>query len=140
MGNIARGGYSNLSFEQRIKYLEAENTQLKAEVQRLLYIGEKIPIQVENCENYAGFGNTWYREEGLYIHIHVGVAGLTTNTATVIATMPKPIRPRENVVIMGFASNKTNVSKISVQANGKIYVTSSELHATGDLYYLKQEE
>jgi hypothetical protein len=106
--------------------------------QQFGYVGEKIPIQVENCENYAPYGGTWYRQESIYIHVHIGIGGLTPNTNVVIATIPIGVSPENTVTCHGVGSGLLDISAVHIGVGGKINIVSETNHAMIDIYYLKR--
>lgn len=126
------------AFLEEIGRKQALCTNMEGGFRQLGYVGEKIPIQVENCENYDGYGNTWYRQEGLNVHIHIGVKGLTVGKSVEITRIPIEFAPAGNVTCVGVGGSLLDMSSAFVGSNGKITVISESQYAQVDIYYLKK--
>lgn len=85
--------------------------------------------------NYSGYGNCWYQQWGRLVHVHIGVGGLTANTATTIYTMPSGLRPRTQLVTIGRSGNTASFAYMSIGVAGAIVATPQQTYATGEFYY-----
>ena len=109
------------------------------ELKRIAYVSKKHNITVKNCNTFDVYGGTWWRQEGMWIHVHIGVTGLTANNQVDIAIIPSEVAPEHLVSGHGISNHVTTISTLYILDNGKVALTAEETAAAVDCYYLKKE-
>ena len=95
----------------------------------------KTNVTPTSGTNYSGYGNCYYEVLGKLVHFHIGISGLTANTATKIYTMPSGLRPQTKIFAKGSGGTSLNYSSIELGDNGEIYVTSQGTYCGAELWY-----
>ena len=86
---------------------------------------------------YSGYGGCYYKVWGRLVQVHIGMQGLTANTATQIFTLPSGVRPPTGQCVgLGLADGMSRNAKVRVDANGLITVISEATYASVDVFYL----
>lgn len=83
---------------------------------------------------YGDFGGCWYARDGKHCHVHVGISGLTANTATSVYTLPSDMRPPTLVLALGM-SDFLSPARIIVYENGSVEALTSTTSALLDIDY-----
>ena len=139
MGTVFRGGYSNLSTEKIFEDLKAENEKLKTEIQRIGSVGEKILLDLITGEHYSGYGNTWCRQEGMFIHVHVGIKGLPANASSKVFTIPN-VSLDDSFYAVGIGDQLIKNVTIYINKNGEAGINpGNSTYATMDFYILARK-
>lgn len=86
--------------------------------------------------SYSNYGGCYYEKYGRVVHVHVGVSGLTANTATVIYTLPSGYRPSTTVFAHGTGGSWNNIGYVEIYADGRISVRSQGAYCGADITYL----
>lgn len=86
--------------------------------------------------NYAGYGGCYYEKFGSVVHVHVGVSGLTANTATNIQTLPSGFRPPSLVFAHGTGGSWNNLGYLQVDSSGTVMVRSEGTYCGADVTFM----
>lgn len=86
--------------------------------------------------SYSPYGECWYARQGKVCHVHVGLSGLTANTAQTVYTLPTGVIPITTVVSNGIGDSIYNSSRIAIYANGVIEVESASQYAMCDVVFI----
>ena len=86
--------------------------------------------------NYAGYGGCYYEKFGSVVHVHVGVSGLTANTATNILTLPSGFRPPSLVFAHGTGGAWNNLGYLQVDSSGVVMVRSEGTYCGADVTFM----
>lgn len=85
----------------------------------------------------AGIGGCIYKKCGNIVQIHLGISGLTKNTLTQVYTMPVELRPSFLVKVFGGnGSTDLGLATAHINAQGEIYVETTDMHIIADLVYI----
>lgn len=140
-----------IDLDKRVKKLEQDETggaeldQLEAAVTALEENATPERTVVTNLTNgtaYDDFGGVFYEKLGNLVHVHVSVSGVTTNTNTVIFTMPEALRPTGATcsavgVSQQYFSDSLTLCKGRVSASdGNVSVLSNGTYAIIEFYYI----
>ncbi|MBQ1570045.1 MAG: hypothetical protein IIZ78_02880 [Clostridiales bacterium] len=86
--------------------------------------------------SYSSYGGCYYEKYGRVVHVHVGVSGLTTGTATVIYTLPSGHRPSTTVFAHGTGGAWNNIGYVEIYSDGRISVRSQGTYCGADITFL----
>ena len=86
--------------------------------------------------SYSGYGGCYYEKYGNVVHVHVGVSGLTANTATNIATLPAGYRPHSMVCAHGTGGTWDNLGYLQISDAGVVMVRSKGTYCGADVTYI----
>ena len=86
--------------------------------------------------SYSGYGGCYYEKYGNVVHVHVGVSGLTANTATNIATLPAGFRPHSTVFAHGTGGSWNNLGYLEVTSAGVVTVRSAGTYCGADVTFI----
>ena len=89
-----------------------------------------------HCSNYANYGGCYYEKFGPIVHVHVGVSGLTANTATNIKTLPSDFRPPSTVFAHGTGGAWNNLGYLQVDSSGVVMVRSEGTYCGADVTFM----
>jgi len=101
-----------------------------------------VVTELTNGTAYDDFGGVFYEKLGNLVHVHVSVSGVTTNTNTVIFTMPEELRPTGATcsavgVSQQYFSDSLTLCKGRVSASdGNVSVLSNGTYAIIEFYYI----
>jgi len=95
----------------------------------------KVAMTPSVGSNYSGYGGCYYEHIGKLVHVHIGVQGLTANTAQTVLTMPSDLRPSSVMKYNGGGGSTTSVSYIFANTDGTIVVNSPQQYAIGEVWY-----
>lgn len=85
--------------------------------------------------SYSSYGGCYYEKYGRVVHVHIGVSGLTTGTATVIYTLPSGYRPSTTVFAHGTGGAWNNIGYVEIYADGRISVRSQGTYCGADITF-----
>ena len=87
--------------------------------------------------SYSYYGGCYYETYGDIAHVHVGVSGLTSNTAVTIYTLPSNYWPKSPIFAHGTGGSSSNIGYVEIRTNGDIYVRPNGGTAVGaDAFYM----
>ena len=86
--------------------------------------------------SYSNYGGCYYEKYGNVVHVHVGVSGLTANTATNIATLPAGYRPYSTVFAHGTGGSWNNLGYLEVTSAGVVTVRSAGTYCGADVTFI----
>ena len=86
--------------------------------------------------SYSNYGGCYYEKYGRVVHVHVGVSGLTTGTATNIYTLPSGYRPSSPVYAHGTGGAWNNIGYLEISTAGVVTVRSQGTYCGADITYL----
>lgn len=86
--------------------------------------------------SYSSYGGCYYEKYGRVVHVHVGVSGLTANTATVVYTLPSSHRPSSTVFAHGTGGAWNNIGYVEIYSDGRISVRSQGAYCGADITFL----
>lgn len=86
--------------------------------------------------SYSGYGGCYYEKYGNVVHVHVGVSGLTANTATNISTLPAGYRPHSMVCAHGTGGSWDNLGYLQISTDGVVMVRSKGTYCGADVTYI----
>lgn len=86
--------------------------------------------------SYSNYGGCYYEKYGRVVHVHVGVSGLTANTATVIYTLPSGYRPSSTVFAHGTGGAWNNIGYVEIYSDGRISARSQGTYCGADITFL----
>ena len=84
----------------------------------------------------AAIGGCWYARNGEYVTVHVGLTGLTANTAYTIATLPVGYRPIAQCCSSGSSQTFDKEAHLYVRDSGDIDVWSPNAMASLDATFM----
>lgn len=84
----------------------------------------------------SAFGGCWYARNGEYVTVHVGLTGLTANTAYTIATLPVGYRPVSQYCSAGSSETYDAEAHLYVRENGNVEVWSPNTMASLDATFM----
>lgn len=93
------------------------------------------PTAASGASNYSSYGNSYYEKAGNIVHVHIGVSGLTTGTATSIYTLPSGHRPTSKVFAHGTGGAWNNLGYMEITTAGVITVRSEGTYCGADVTY-----
>jgi hypothetical protein len=97
---------------------------------------KKIAFTPTSGSSYASYGGCWYAKVGNIVQVHVGISGLTANTATSIYTLPEGFRPLSTCIATGKASANPSYAQIQVSDGGGVQITSTSTYGLCDITYI----
>ena len=97
---------------------------------------DKTEITPTNATAYSTYGNCYYERHGSIVHVHIGVSGLTANTATIIASLPSAIIPSTKILACGMGGSFTLGVICRIETNGSVQVYSEGTYALADFVYM----
>ena len=86
--------------------------------------------------SYSNYGGCYYEKYGRTVHVHVGVSGLTTGTATTIFTLPSGYRPSSMIFGHGTGGAWNNICYLEVNTSGAVTVRSQGTYCGADVTFL----
>lgn len=84
--------------------------------------------------SYSFFGGCWYAKDGKHCHVHVGINGLTANTAAIVYTLPSSMIPPTWAVALG-VSDFLSPARIIIYTSGEVEILTSATSALLDIDY-----
>ena len=97
---------------------------------------ENVPFTPTAGSSYTSYGGCYYEKYGRVIHVHVGVSGLTANTATQIYTLPSGYRPASTVFGHGTGGSWNNLGYLEVTTAGAVTVRSEGTYCGADVTFI----
>lgn len=105
--------------------------------------------------SYEGYGRCWYAKQSGFVHVHLGISGLTSGQTVEVFTLPEGFRPISFVTGGGFGnamainplsdlsidqdgnlgSKRINEARMSVTQDGKIRVSTGGNYAVCDCIF-----
>lgn len=86
--------------------------------------------------SYSSYGGCYYEKYGRTVHVHVGVSGLTTGTATTIFTLPSGYRPSSMIFGHGTGGAWNNIGYLEVNTSGAVTVRSQGTYCGADVTFM----
>lgn len=96
----------------------------------------KITFTPTSGASYASYGGCWYAKFGNIVQVHVGISGLTANTATSVYTLPDGFKPMSVCIATGKAAANPSYAQIQVSDSGGVQITSTSTYAMCDITYI----
>lgn len=97
---------------------------------------KKMAFTPTSGSSYASYGGCWYAKVGNIVQVHIGISGLTANTATSIYTLPEGFRPLSTCIATGKASANPSYAQVQVSDGGGVQITSTSTYALCDITYI----
>lgn len=86
--------------------------------------------------SYSNYGGCYYEKYGRVVHVHVGVSGLTSGTATDIYTLPSGYRPSSTIYAHGTGGAWNNIGYVEISTGGVITCRSQGAYCGADITFL----
>lgn len=86
--------------------------------------------------SYSSYGGCYYEKYGRTVHVHVGVSGLTTGTATTVYTLPEGYRPSSPVFAHGTGGSWNNIGYMEISTAGVVTVRSQGTYCGADVTFM----
>lgn len=85
---------------------------------------------------YATYGGCYYERYGRFVHLHLGLSGLTANSVNVVYNLPDGIKPTNRVFSAGTSGDITAAVYAEVTEEGKVSVVPLKTYCGADVYWL----
>lgn len=97
---------------------------------------EKVTFTPAKGANYDYYGGCYYEKYGRVVHVHVGINGLTANTANNILTLPAGYRPASLIVVHGTGGSWNNLGYVDINTSGVIQVRTEGAACCADVTFI----
>ena len=81
----------------------------------------KTTFTPQTGNSYSNYGGCFYEVCGNFVHVHLGISGLTSGGSATIYTLPSSACPDSHRFTVGTVGNNTGFCVVEVHSNGGIY-------------------
>lgn len=88
---------------------------------------------------YSTYGGCYYEKYGRFVHLHLGLSGLTANAVNNVYYIPEAVRPSssERIFAAGSCGDVTFASYAEVEGTGgKVSVVTPRTYCGIDMYWI----
>ena len=99
--------------------------------------GSKITFSPSVGTSYNDYGGCYYIVQNGICFVHVGLSGLSANTAQIVFTLPERVRPQSVIATCGIGgATVTAISRGWINENGRIVIVSDDQYTAIDFSYV----
>lgn len=85
---------------------------------------------------YANYGGCYYEKYGRFVHLHLGMSGLTANRVNSVYTLPASVRPTTRAFSAGASGAVSAAVSVEVTEAGLVNVIPTGAYCGIDAYWI----